>query len=345
MIMTGLAAALVIAPAAYKFDPGATNTYKVNVQFEGYLPVLGGNEGIVDVKMGVKVEGLSPEGSALRAASELTAFELNFNEVPLPLTLENAVEYFPRTTIQATPFGKILKTDAPNVALPVRLPGLDVKRFPDITYMPLELPESGLEAGKSWTFTKQFDGAPMNYQCVVQSVDGDKGVVSVKVNQKFDTLENEAMEIVTDPAKAVRKVQNTMTGTGTVTFDLKVGAVSGFEMVNNSTGQVEMIKTGLKSERKLKTTIKVNRNGAAAPATKPAPAQPAGNPGLMDRAKQLWTGAVDTGKSLWNRAIGYWTLLKLAIMSGPGMGPLSKGIAKEGTQVPPINFTDWLRKI
>ena len=153
MIMTGLAAALVLAPAAYKFDAGALHTYKVNVQFEGYLPVLGGNEGIVDVKMGVKVEGLKPEGEALRAASELTAFELNFNEVPLPLTLENAVEYFPRTTIQATPLCKILKSDAPNIALPVRLPGLDVKRFPDITYMPLELPAGGLEAGNSWTFT------------------------------------------------------------------------------------------------------------------------------------------------------------------------------------------------
>jgi hypothetical protein len=129
--LLSLLALATITPVAYRFPLDRPLQYDVQVVFEGYIPLLGGQEGKVEVNLGVKVQGLAPDSDAKpRAASELNAFKILFNGADLTaIGLDSAKAYFPKTTVSLTPEGRVLKTDAPDVEIPVRLPGLDVKRF------------------------------------------------------------------------------------------------------------------------------------------------------------------------------------------------------------------------
>ncbi len=306
---------LALAPVAYQFEPGVTQRYDVTVKFEGFLPVLGGNEGVVDVAMGVKVLGGGAKEQNLKATNELTAFEIKFNEAKLPLTLENAVDYFPLTNITVSPLGQIVANDAPDKVLPVRLPGLDVKRFPDITYVPIVLPSEGIETGRSWTFKRSFGGSDLNYTCTAKNVTEAQAQIEVKIAQEYETLENEALEVVAKEADAVSRVKTTMTGQGEVLFDLKVGAPNKVVMVNSAVSTVTPLKGGESKTRSLKSTLNLKRQGAptASTAAKPAPAKAAT---WQDAAVGLWNKAVAGGKQFWASANGYWTLLQLAFATG-----------------------------
>ncbi len=180
VIMTLLALGLLLTPAEYRFEPKTDLTYDVKVSFDGFLPLLGGNEGKADVIMVVRVKGQAAEGSELKATNEINSCEILFNGARLPLSLENVIDYFPKTTIQVTPQGKITKNDAPNRNLPVRLPGLDVRRFPDITYVPIEFPAEGITEGKSWTFSKVFGESELTYTCTLTAIRNDRALLNVK---------------------------------------------------------------------------------------------------------------------------------------------------------------------
>ncbi|MCW5936314.1 MAG: hypothetical protein KIT11_03285 [Fimbriimonadaceae bacterium] len=294
-------AAVALAPFAYSFGPNTKVDYDVNVQFEGFLPVLGGNEGVVDVKMGVKVTGAKAEPGMLKAASEITSFDLTFNGSKLPLTLSNVTDYFPKTNVGLTPQGKILSNDAPDRKLPVRLPGLDVKRFPDITYIPLEFPTEGFEVGESWTFVRTFGDSPLTYTCTPVALTDNGAEIKVEVKQEYTVLENEALEVVVNREDAVSEVTTKMTGSGTVVLDLANGVARSAEMRNTAVSTAKNLSSGENKERKLVTTFKVALKGQLAASGGKAPK--ASNPG------DLWTRAGMMGRDA-------WTWLQLAAMFG-----------------------------
>lgn len=309
--------ALVLAalvPAAYSFGPSTSVDYKVEVAFDGFLPILGGNEGKAEVKMDVLVKGLEGAGSNLRASNEMTSFEIAFNGAKLPLTLDNAVEYFPKTTVEVTPLGKIVKNDAPDKQLPVKLPGLDVKRFPDITYLPMELPSGGVEVGKEWTFSKSFGGADLVYDCTVRTLDGEMVTIGVKVKQEYEVWENDALEIVTDEAEAAARVKTVMNGKGTIVFDLEDGVVNSVLMENKSVSKGETVDGKEKIDRKLDSTLKVKRveSEKVARVVKKA-AEPKT---LGDHAKLWWGNAVETTQKFWVKGKELMALFKLAMQFG-----------------------------
>ena len=161
--------------------PLAPMNYDLRVVFTGMIPILGGNEGEADVRLGVQVQGLGVKDNVAKATSELTSAKLIFNGGTLPLTLDNVKDFFPKTTVEFSPQGKILKSDAPDVDLPVRLPGLDVKRFPDITYLPVEFPNKELAIGDKWSFEKSFAGSPVTYECELTKLDEKTATISLKV--------------------------------------------------------------------------------------------------------------------------------------------------------------------
>src|SRR5688500_14619030 len=139
MFMLILLVLVATTPIAYGLGPGIKANYDVNVTFDGFIPLFGGQQAKVEVNMAVDVRGLAEDDQKRpRASSEITEFAVLFNGSKLPLTVQSVQEFFPKTTVSLSPQGKILKTDAPDVSLPVRLPGLDAKRFPDITYLPIE---------------------------------------------------------------------------------------------------------------------------------------------------------------------------------------------------------------
>ncbi len=313
--MTLLAAALAL-DASYKFSPSTKVEYRVKVAYDGFLPLLGGNEGKAVVDLLVKVEGLEPK-TWQRAACELTEFGMTFNDAKIPLGIEDAKPFFPRTTVSVDKFGTVQESDAPNLKVPVRLPGLDVQRFPDVTFLPVTLPSGGLVVGRPWTFQKAFSGSPMHYECAVVRLDGQVATISLKVRQNWSGFENEAVEEVGSVAEAVSRTETQTIGSGTVVFDSGRGLVSSLRLVSNSETKVTDIKSGKVTVRKLASEVSSDLV-APVPRTVVAPPR-AGLWGVVDRA-------VKTGRGMWETGSAWVSTARLFLVYGlrtlPGIGGL-----------------------
>lgn len=304
--MISLLISAALAPIAYGFGPSTKLSYDANVTFEGFIPILGGQEGKVEVAMGIAVDGLgSTEPRQLRAASEIKKFKIVFNGAELPLTLDNVKDYFPRTTIKLTPEGKIVATDAPDLTLPVKLPGLDAKRFPDITYLPIEFPEDGVEPGKTWSFKKSFGGSDVTYTCKAAELTDALLRIDVTIQQSYELLEDEAKQVVTTEKDAVARVKTELKGTGIVEFDRKLGVVRLFNADAKAVSKATDLKSKETSERVLTTKLAIK---LIQPETKSG-----GTVTLLDRAQGWWESAKEWGTSLWSKAKGYAFMARAAL--------------------------------
>ncbi|MGV3615820.1 MAG: hypothetical protein ACO1SV_10845 [Fimbriimonas sp.] len=250
--------ALVFATVlTYDFRPDARRVFDVSVKFEGYLPVLGGTEGTVDVAMAVGVQGLAPDEKARpRAVSDIDTFTMKLNGSVMPFSKENVQAFFPRTTISLTPEGKVEATDAPDKTLPVRLPGLDVKRFPDITYLPIEFPKDGVEEGKEFTFRKSFGNSEALYTVVPTAVTAETVVMAIEFHQSYTSWEDARRNPVAQGA-AEYEVGTDVKGEGTATFDRRRALVQDLKVVADAASRVTDVKTRSTKERKLRTTLTI----------------------------------------------------------------------------------------
>ncbi|MCU0316222.1 MAG: hypothetical protein MUC92_06490 [Fimbriimonadaceae bacterium] len=289
-MFTATLAALTLTPFAYGFSPDAKHEYQMTVKMEGFLPLLGGNEGTAEVAMGVLVLGLAGENGNRKATNEITSSELKFNGAKLPLTVRNVQDFFPKTTVVFSPQGRIISNSAPDRALPVQLPGLHIRRFPDITYLPLEIPEAGVQVGESFQFVKNFGDAPLNYTVTPKTITDKDIEFDVRVSQNYTVLENDALEVVKDRADAVSEVTTRMTGNGTVVLNREAGVPIRVKMVNTAVSEVrELAGTGSKiTERKLVSTLEVVRVGPGSlrASEKKAPSPPAR---ASNQSARQWT--------------------------------------------------------
>jgi hypothetical protein len=256
--MLTLIAAAAAVKLAFSFPVDVKRTYDVNTVFEGYIPILGGQQGKVEVNLVVGAKGLKPaaDGSA-QVMSTLEDLKLLFNGAPLPLGLDNAKDYFPPTTISMTPFGATLKTNAPDKDLPVKLPGLDIKRFPDITYLPLQLPEDDAEVGKSYTFKRGFGESDVTYTVTPTKISDDTVEMSVSLTQKYVVTEGENKEITKDPKDAFAKVATDVAGKGTAIFDRQQGVFREVNIAADANSVATEIESKKATERKLHTTLTI----------------------------------------------------------------------------------------
>ena len=118
--------------------------YALDVQFDGYVPVLGGIDGKIDVALKIGGDGLETRKlTKVRLAADLTDAEIRLDGEKMPFTVDNLRQFFPKNTIAATELGEMKENDAPDLKLPVRLPGLNAKRIPEISYMPIQFPADG----------------------------------------------------------------------------------------------------------------------------------------------------------------------------------------------------------
>jgi len=255
-----LLAALVTTPVQYQFKTDHSVNYTMSVAFDGFIPILGGQDGKAEARLKVLVKGAESKTlENLIASSELTDAELFFNEAKLPLGLDNIKDFFPKTTIKLTPFGKIIETDAPDKNLPIKLPGLDAKRFPDISYLPIEFPAEGVEIGKPFKFTKNFGDSPVEYECTMQLPIDDIAKFELTIKQSYSVMENISLEIVKAKEDAEFMVDTVVAGKGYVLFDMKKSQVKKMALNAVATSNVVEIATKTKSNRKLTTTLKVDR--------------------------------------------------------------------------------------
>jgi len=258
--MLAAAVALSLTPIAYGFSPGTTNTYYVRVGLNGFLPLLGGRDGQAQVDLTVAVKGLTPESGNQQAMSDLTDFHIKFNGAEFPVDLETAKGYFPKNTVLFTPQGHVEKNDAGDESLPVRLPGLDKKRIPDITYLPIEFPMGGIEEGKSWSFKKTFDGADLNYTITPTSVKDDTVQLKIDLSEHDEYYEDDANAVVPSEDKAAAKVVADLTGGGTATFDRKLNLVSSVSIKMENLSKSTDLKTKEVTPHSLTTTLDISLN-------------------------------------------------------------------------------------
>ena len=200
------------------------------------------------------VRSIEGKDGHVRATSELTKAKIIFNDATLPLSLENIQDYFPKTTIEFTPLGKILKSDAPDIQLPVRLPGLDVKRFPDISFMPVEFPDKELAVGDKWSFVKSFAGSDVTYECTMKALDEKTATISLAIEQKYTVFEDSAMQVVEKKEDAENEVTTVLKATGGVVFE-RAGMVSIFTMIGKAESVVKPFVKGEETKRSLAISV------------------------------------------------------------------------------------------
>jgi hypothetical protein len=244
---------------AYQFPVGVRQTYEVDVQFEGFVPMLGGIEGKVDVAIKLAVRGLEPDGEGRpQVVSEIEEFGLKLNDARMPFERQNLDRFFPKTTVSIDPRGKVLATDAPDRVLPGRLPGLDVQRFPDITYLPIEFPSEGIAAGQTFRFTKTFNGSVANYTVTPGEPQENLVPLTIEVEQRYTTFEDGRANLVAKE-RAKEEVETTVAGKGEARFDLAVKQVRDLRIVADAEARVRPVAGEGERTRRLRTILTVKR--------------------------------------------------------------------------------------
>ncbi|MCZ7580169.1 MAG: hypothetical protein M5U21_05030 [Fimbriimonadaceae bacterium] len=303
--MYSLILAALLTPIQYNFPAQKPVVYEMKVSMQGYIPVLGGNEGTAELFLGIEVGALPPDSEGrLRAYNDLVEVKTVFNGATLPFGLDSIKSFFPKTTVSHSPHGKVLANDAPDVQLPVRLPGLDPKRFPEITYLPLEFPAEGVEIGKSWTFVRKIGPDDMVYTVKTHSLDDASAKFGVSVQQTSLTFEDEAGELVAE-AEGIRKVETTLTGQGEVHFDRKKGMATQVRVVTQAQGNVTDLSSKKVSQRQLTTTLDVRLRGTG-PSIEPSPKKSSEAAGWQSWLQRTADFATNVSRSV---SMG-WSLLK-----------------------------------
>lgn len=262
MLSTIIAASLLTP--TYFFEPGKTQVYDLSATFNGFLPLMGGQESKIVANFGMKVSGETPNKELKpRASVDLTSFSATLDGTVLPFTIDNVRAYFPKTTLSYSPGGKVLSTNAPDLVLPIRLPGLDAKHLPELVVLPVEFPENGVDTGQSWAFEKQLGDGIAKFSVTVDGVQGDELSATLTATQDFEYLEDEALQVPKDPKEAVSKVHTILKGNGKVVFRLKERSLKSYFLKGLATSEVTPIKGGASATRKLEIELKVARTTEA----------------------------------------------------------------------------------
>lgn len=250
-------ASLVAISLAYAFPAGSKSYYDFTATMEGYVPLLGRPQSNVEIKLAIEVvgKGAATDGN-FGVTCDIVDMKASLSGVALPFTVDNIKAFFPMATLSVSPSGKVLKTDVPDLQLPVRLPGLDPKRIPDITFLPIELPEGAIEIGMTWTFRRNFGGSDAAYTATAVSFNESYVTFDLKLTQNMALFEDAAGNEVKLESDAFNKIETIFTGSGRVVFDRKRSVAKSFIADSEAVSQVTQLKSGEKSERRVKSKLK-----------------------------------------------------------------------------------------
>jgi hypothetical protein len=270
-----------ISTFTYLFPVQPVSKYTVKATFDGYVPILGGQTGVAVVDLGIATQGREADSEGHpRVRAELESIHVKFNDAVFPIDIDSTRDYYPPTTYTLTPEGRVLKSDAPAVHLPIRLPGLDIQRIPDITFLPIEFSTEGIHEGSKWDYRKSFGDSDVMYSVETKKVDDHQAEFEVTLSETFDTLEDAAGNLAKDPRDAVSKVHTEMKGHGTAIFDLGLHQMSSSVIEATAKSHASPMEKGVEpSDRELKTKIECNlANGPQA-----KPPVPVGQPTKLQK--------------------------------------------------------------
>lgn len=243
--------------ATYRFDAKTDLVYQVDLALEGDIPILGGQTGLAEVRLIVAVKGQAPKTQGtLATTTQLKEFQIKFNKEPIPLTLDDALPFFPITTLSLSPNGKVLKTDAKKADVPVRIPGLDSQRLPETVFLQVLFPAQPLAQGLAWDFEKPFGESNAAYSVRAESVKDGLATLKLTFSQQYQTLEDEALNVVAKPVDAFAEVSTKVTGTGTVLFDVNRGVVTQGDLSGKAVSSLVELASKNKSQRTLQIRLK-----------------------------------------------------------------------------------------
>ena len=145
--------------------------------------------------------------------------------------------------------------------MPVKLPGLDSQRLPEISYVPLVIDKDAVDAGKPYEFSRTFNGAVMKYKVTPGEKKEQKEIFQIEVSQSSSGFEDSYGNPIVE-AGAKSKLKTNLTGKGTAVFNFAKRMFDKVVVETIGDTDVTNIKTGKTSKRKLKTTITIIRDGA-----------------------------------------------------------------------------------
>jgi hypothetical protein len=248
--------------ASYVIATGSVQTTHVEVNFEGWVPIFGGKEGKATAKMTVVAKGIEPIKGMPATEAEVTEIEAIAFGSKLPLNKNNVSQFFPKAVVSFKPTGQVVSNSAPDIKMPVRLPGLDSKRLPEISYLPIELPEGEATLGLTYSFRRDFGGVPVEYAVKVESVDAKNILLSLKLAQNVNGFED-AYGNPTEETNAKKKLEVKLDGTGSALFNREISRFD-YVMVNTNTSTkvIPIGKAkGSETTRNLKMNLKITREG------------------------------------------------------------------------------------
>lgn len=248
--------------AVYDFPVDSETKFNVKIAFDGYVPILGGHVGKVDVDMVVRAKSVLEKSPLLQAVeSEIIELKATAFGSALPLNKNNIGQFFPKATATFEPGGKVKFNGADAVKMPVNLPGLDSQRLPEISYLPVVLDKDAMLSGKEYSFERTFNGVPMTYTVIPGDRKDSSQTVNILVSQNSvgfeDAYGNPAVE-----ASAKSKTKTTLKGTGKGSFNFSERKFDKVVVVTEAETDVTNIKTGKTTKRNLKTTLTIVRDGA-----------------------------------------------------------------------------------
>lgn len=246
----------------YDFPVGSESKFNVKVQFDGFLPLFGGRVGKADVDMVVRATGVESKKSDLQSVdSEIIELKAVAFGSALPLNKNNIGQFFPRAIAVIETNGIVKQNDAPEVFMPVKLPGLDSRRLPEISYVPLVINRIAAGEGTPYEFTRTFNGSPMKYKVTPGKQDEAKEEFTIEVSQETSGFED-TYGNPSDETGAKSKLKTVLTGKGTATFNFEKRMFDKVVVETTSDTEVTVIKTSKSSKRSLKTTLTIVRDGA-----------------------------------------------------------------------------------
>jgi|GEM_PF-1134138 len=243
----------------FALPPTLSATYQASVSFDGYVPVFGGQQAKVKIELTAGITGAPPDADGnAQVTSEVKEFTLALNDKLLPFSAKSVSGFFPKSTASVALNGHVLKTDAPAKPMPIRLFGLDSQRFPEITYLPVEFPEKGVEEGKSYEYRRRFNGSDVHYVATPTKINDDTVIIAIVLDQAYVSYEDARHNPVSAESGAIQ-LDTKVNGDGTVTFDRKLGLVAKAEYHADTKTVATDLQTKTTTDRVVHSILKIER--------------------------------------------------------------------------------------
>lgn len=242
----------------YRIDQGKQFEIATQMTFAGDIPIFGGQQGKAEAKMTFHVKGLPEFDSKMTAEVNLTQFQVSFNGTTLPVTLKDAVKYFPATQFTFDTFGSYTALSVPPKPAPVRLPGLSIENVPRISFLPLKLSEGLKAEGSKADVSDSILGGSQDFQIKVDQVTTIDAKLSFTFQSKAAGFEDAAEMIVNSQKDAESRVLVTENGKGSAVYSYATGLLTDVKFSGEATYKVYNLATHKISYRHLKRSVTIH---------------------------------------------------------------------------------------